>query len=55
LSEIKYGSKVQIRDNSALDGLQGVVIKVVNPRAVDVLLGKEILWPAKVEDLELVS
>ena len=52
---IKYGSKVLIRNNSALDGLQGIVIEVVNSDAVEVLLDKEIIWPAKVEELEMVS
>jgi hypothetical protein len=54
MSGIKYGSKVLIRDRSALDGLQGIVIKVMNSSKVEVLLDKEILWPAKKEELELV-
>lgn len=52
---IQYGSKVVIRDHSELDGRQGVVTKLSEANIADVLLDKEILWPVKLEELELVS
>jgi hypothetical protein len=55
VNEVRYGSKVLIRDHSELDGRQGVVIKISDTHVADVLLDKEILWPVKLEELQLVS
>lgn len=53
--EIRYGSKVLVRDNSSLDGEQGIVIKISGNQVADVLFGKDVVWPVRVEELELAS
>ena len=52
---IKYGDKVTICDGSRLDGSVGIVYKLVDDLSVYVLLEREVIWPVKIEDLELAS
>lgn len=51
---LKFGDKVIIKDNSALDGVEGVVYRIGNGR-VTVLLDKEVLWPVDQRDLEKID
>lgn len=52
---IKYGDTVMIRDNTRLDGLSGLVIKVCqNNFTAQILLDREVIWHVKLEDLEPV-
>ena len=55
VTSIRYGSKVQIVDGSALDGNAGIVVNVKDEQLADVLVDKEIIWSAKLEDLSLAS
>ncbi|PLX72188.1 MAG: hypothetical protein C0614_14005 [Desulfuromonas sp.] len=52
---IKYGDKVIICDCSRLDGCVGIVYKLVDDETAHVLLEREVIWPAKIDNLELVS
>lgn len=52
---IQYGSTVLIRDSSGLEGHVGFVIRVSETGVADVLLDKEIIWPVRLNMLELVS
>jgi hypothetical protein len=52
---IKYGAKVVIRDRSVVDGQAGIVVKIREGCTAEVLLDKEIIWPVKLEALELAS
>ena len=51
---LKFGDKVIIKDDSALDGVEGVVYRIGNGR-VTVLLDKEVLWPVDQRDLEKID
>ena len=51
---LKFGDKVIIKDNSALDGVEGVVYRIGNGRVM-VLLDKEVLWPVDQSDLEKID
>ena len=51
---LKFGDKVIIKDNSALDGVEGVVYRIGSGR-VTVLLDKEVLWPVDQRDLEKID
>jgi hypothetical protein len=56
MSEVSYGSIVLIRDLTPLDGRQGTVIRINETTDMaEVLLDKEIIWPVKTDNLELVS
>lgn len=52
---VKYGDKVIIHDGSRLDGCRGIVYKVVDEDVVQILLDREVIWPVRIDDLELVS
>lgn len=52
---IKYGNTVLIRNNSQLEGLSGVVIKVLSGQSADILLDKVVIVNVGLEDLVLVS
>lgn len=51
---LKFGDKVIIRDNSVLDGVEGVIYRIRDGRVL-VLLDKEVLWPVDQSDLEKVD
>ncbi|PLX87875.1 MAG: hypothetical protein C0614_02765 [Desulfuromonas sp.] len=52
---IKYGDKVIIRDGSRLDGCVGIVYKLVDDQQAHVLLDREVVWPIRIKDLEVMS
>lgn len=54
VTSIRYGSKVQIVDDSALDGNAGVVVNVKDEQLADVLVDKEIIWTVRLEELNLI-
>ncbi len=53
--EIRYGSRVLIKDHSELEGSCGVVIKIDDAGRANVLLDKEIIWSVNLDKLELVT
>lgn len=55
MPEIRYGSRVLIRDRSKLDGCAGVVIKLLEDGTAHVLVDKEVIWPVKPGELEPVA
>ncbi|MDT8441520.1 MAG: hypothetical protein RQ723_07655 [Desulfuromonadales bacterium] len=52
---IKYGDKVTICDGSRLDGCMGIVYKRVDEAMAHVLLERQVIWPVRIDNLELVS
>ena len=51
---MKFGDKVIIHDGSQLEGVDGIVYKIEDDKAV-VLLDREVLWPVLVKDLALLE
>jgi hypothetical protein len=51
---LKFGDKVIVRDGSALDGVEGVVYRIGEGKAV-VLLDREVLWPVDQCNLEKID
>ncbi|PLX87244.1 MAG: hypothetical protein C0614_03140 [Desulfuromonas sp.] len=52
---IRYGDKVIICDGSRLNGFVGIVYKLADDKTAHVLLEREVIWPVKIDKLELVS
>ena len=51
---IRYGNKVRIRDGSPLDGVVGIAYDV-KPERVWILIDREVFWPARHDQLEVVT